>query len=130
MTYKCSQCHHERQDIKREVVPACDWCGAPMKALAEDYMEQNPDFLNNLQDALTKMGADGPHEINEIEAAHKRVQTPVYWFPKQGESDEKRGLILTWIGQGLYALYGTPTVLYIDPADPKKGKMLFSPMEN
>ena len=67
-----------------------------------------------------------PFDIHE-ESEHSRKEAVVYWF---GTTGDKKEVILIWIGMNFHRLYGAPTVLYKDPKNPDKGKMLFSSMEN
>ena len=78
------------------------------------------------------MGAKGPFEVNpeskgpEPDKVQKEAQ--VYWFDEKDA--KKKEIILIWIGMNFHRLYGQPSVLYLDPSNPDKGKMIFSPMEN
>lgn len=54
MIAKCSKCHHEWQAVGRP--GRCDWCGAPGRQLATDYIES--DWLERTLNAV--LGLEWP----------------------------------------------------------------------
>jgi len=73
MLIKCTACHHEWQytsyprNVFEETAGThiCDWCGAPGKKIADDYME------------------GGGNEVKMLKAAIRGAL--VEWYSKRGE---------------------------------------------
>ena len=57
MLAKCTKCHHEWQQVTGHEHP-CDWCGAPGKKIATDYMD-DPRWLDVIADVLQERGEEG-----------------------------------------------------------------------